>query len=211
VWAELSLLALSLPVKFSRVTSNGLELQQAFLRISDAMHVDLRTAPALVLGAALITFCALRGLSDTIHVRLNEVSFRFAQELIEHSRFIPDQRNTWGEHRPSAEEENAFIRAHGIEEYAKWHLGIDNGHGQNTKARYKFPYGDFKTIHRSALLAARSRARQYGYFDIENAANRLLEMIELKGRNQRSDGPAAEHVSVQAVKNPSINSGKSSL
>ncbi len=89
-----------------------------------------------------------------------------------------DLRNAWSEHRPSAAAENDFIRQHGFEEYAKWHLGIDDSHGQNTKARYKFPFGDFKAIHRSALLAARSRARQYGYADIENAANRLLEMIQ---------------------------------
>ena len=77
------------------------------------------------------------------------------------------------------------------------------------KARYKFPFGNFQNIHRSALLAAKNRARQYGYGDIENAATRLLEMIEAKGKDQRV--PAVDPVSFQAVKNASINSGKSSL
>jgi hypothetical protein len=117
------------------------------------------------------------------HIQLNENAFSFATDLIEQRRFLGDLRNAWGEQQPSAQEENEFIRQHGFAEYAKWHLGIDDRHAENTKARYKFPFGDFKNIHRSALLAAKSRARQYGYFDIENAANRLLEMIESKDKH----------------------------
>ncbi len=70
-----------------------------------------------------------------------------------------------------------FIRLHGFGEYAKWHLGIDDAHAENTKQRYKFPYGDFKNVHRCALLAAQSRAGQYQHYDIERAAIELREMI----------------------------------
>jgi hypothetical protein len=144
------------------------------------MQIDLRSVSGLVFAAALVPLCALPGFSDarSKHVTLNERSFLYAQELVEQGRVLMDLRNAWSEHQPSVAEENEFIRRHGFEEYAKWHLGIDDSHGQNTKARYKFPFGDFKAIHRSALLAARSRARQYGYADIENAANRLLEIIQ---------------------------------
>jgi len=83
-----------------------------------------------------------------------------------------------------AEAENEFIRVHGFAEYRKWHLGIDETHAEGTKARYKFPFGDFKNIHRCALLAVRSRAHQYGYVDIENAAIRFLEMIDSKRQTQ---------------------------
>ena len=103
-----------------------------------------------------------------------------AQELVEQGRVLMDQRNAWGDHQPSTADENDFIRQHGFAEYAKWHLGIDDRRAENTKAKYKFPFGDFKNIHRSALLAAKNRARQYGYDDIENAASRLLEMIQSK-------------------------------
>jgi len=146
------------------------------------MRIRIGVAPALMLSAALATLCALRGFSAARNkqVRLNEASVLYAQELVEQSRFVADQRNAWSEHRPSAADENDFIRQHGFAEYAKWHLGIDDRHAENTKAKYKFPFGDFKNIHRSALLAAKNRARQYGYDDIENAANRLLEMIQLK-------------------------------
>ena len=157
-------------------------------------------------GALVFTVCA-----DTRHVHLSEGSFSYAAELIEHRLISVDLRNAWGESNPSTEEENGFIRAHGIQEYAKWHLGIDESHAPNTKARYKFPYGDFRRIHRSALLAAKSRARQYGYADIENAANRLLEMIESKQKNQGVTDGGTERSASHAVKNASINSGNSSL
>ena len=148
------------------------------------MQIDLRRVSALVL-AALVTLCPLRGFSDarSKDVTLNERSLLHAQELIEQGRVLMDLRNTWGERQPSAAEENEFIRQHGFAEYAKWHLGIDDRHAENSKARYKFPFGDFKIIHRSALLAAKNRARQYGYSNIEDAVNRLLEMIESKEKH----------------------------
>src|SRR5437588_12214376 len=180
------------------------------LPVSAAMQVDLRQASGLVL-AALVIVCPLRGFSGarSRDVTLNERSFLHAQELVEQGRVLMDLRNAWGAHQPSAEEGNEFIRQHGFAEYAKWHLGIDDRHAENTKARYKFPFGDFKNIHRSALLAVKSRARQYGYIDIKNAANRLLQMIEAKEKDH--GGQAAEGAPVQAVRNASTNSGKSSL
>jgi len=148
------------------------------------MQIDLRRVSGLVL-AVLVAVCPLQGFSGTRgkDVTLNERSLLHAQELIGQGRVLMDLRNTWGERQPSAAEENEFIRQHGFAEYAKWHLGIDDRHAENTKARYKFPFGDFTNIHRSALLAARSRARQYGYSNIEDAVNRLLEMIESKEKH----------------------------
>src|SRR5258707_5449192 len=74
--------------------------------------------------------------------------------------------------------ENEFIDAEGFAEYGKWHLGIDDEADENTKRRYKFPYGDFKKVHRCAVLSAESRAGQYRHFDIEHAAAHLHGMIE---------------------------------
>jgi hypothetical protein len=95
-----------------------------------------------------------------------------------------DKKNEWGDHHAAAQQENDFIRDYGFAEYSKWHLGIDATHVQNSKARFKFPFGDFKNIHRCALLAVKSRAHQYGYSDIENAAERLLEMMESKREDE---------------------------
>ena len=111
---------------------------------------------------------------------VNDSGVLHAQELIKFGRFTADRRNNWGEHQVSTEEENKFIALHGFAEYAKWYLAIDESHQPDTKAHYKFPYGDFKTVHRCALLAARSRARQYGYNDVEKTAQRLIELQAAK-------------------------------
>jgi len=110
-------------------------------------------------------------------VKLNQIAFASCKELIRQGHVIIDKKGAWGRHQSSLEEENGFIRLHGFEEYAKWHLGIDERHAENTKARYKFPYGDFRSVHRCALLAAQSRARQHGYAEIGSAAASLIQML----------------------------------
>jgi len=110
-------------------------------------------------------------------IKLNKAAFEYARQLIEQGHVVMDERGAWSEDQPSAEQENEFIRLHGFGEYAKWHLGIDDDHGEDTKARYKFPYGDFNNVHRCAVLAAKNRAGQYKHYDVENAAAQLGEMI----------------------------------
>jgi hypothetical protein len=112
--------------------------------------------------------------------KLNQIALESCKELIRRGRVIIDKKGAWGRHQPSPEEENEFIRLHGFEEYAKWHLGIDEGRPEATKARYKFPCGDFGSVHRCALLAVKSRAAQYNYDEIEQAASDLLQMIEMQ-------------------------------
>lgn len=113
-------------------------------------------------------------------VKLNRAAFNHARELIDQGKVIRDDRDAWSEHQPSTREENEFIRRHGFTEYGKWHLGIDDEQDEQTKRRYKFPYGDFKDVHRCALLSAESRAGQYKHFDIENAVAHLHGMIDGK-------------------------------
>ncbi len=129
----------------------------------------------LVLCAISIALSGDR--SQVAAVKLNLTALDYARELIKQGRIIADHKGAWSQHQPSAEEENEFIRLHGFGQYAKWHLGIDDTHAENTKQRYKFPYGDFKNVHRCALLAAQSRAGQYQHYDIERAAIELREMI----------------------------------
>ena len=111
-------------------------------------------------------------------VKLHKSAFQYAKELISEGKFVADERDAWSEHQPSAEQENEFIREHGFNEYGKWHLGIEESEPEDTKARYKFPYGDFKKVHRCAVLSAESRAGQYKYHDVENAAAHLHGMID---------------------------------
>jgi hypothetical protein len=110
--------------------------------------------------------------------KLNRTALAFAEQLIQDGRFVYDNRDAWSEHKPSAEKENGFIRQHGFHEYEKWYLGVEDKEAINTKARYKFPYGDFKNVHRCGLLTAESRAGQYKHYDIENAVAHLHGMLE---------------------------------
>jgi hypothetical protein len=55
---------------------------------------------------------------------------------------------------------------------------LDESEDENNKGRYKFPYGDFENVHRCGVLAAESRAGQYKYVDIEQAAAHLHGMLE---------------------------------
>jgi hypothetical protein len=111
-------------------------------------------------------------------VTLSRAAFQFAQELIGRGRYVLDARDDWSEHQPTPQQENEFLDSHGHREYGKWHLGRDDAHGKETKAHYKFPYGDFDSVHRCGVLAAESRAAQNDYDDIASAAAHLHGMLE---------------------------------
>ena len=138
-----------------------------------------------VIAVFVFSICTVAAQSRR-SIQLNEDAFTFAAELIKKGHFIADRKGAWTEHRPSADEENEFIRLHGFAAYAKWHLGIDNRFPENTKRRYKFPYGEFENVHRCGLLAVKARAHQYGYAEIENAATELERTINDKSRISES-------------------------
>jgi hypothetical protein len=126
-----------------------------------------------------VSLAGLHGREEkSMAVKLNERGYEHAKKLVESGKFVHDERDSWSEHQPSAQEENELIREHGFGEYGRWHLGIDDAENEDTKGRYKFPYGDFENVHRCGVLAAESRAGQYKYHDIENAAAHLHGMIE---------------------------------
>ncbi|HZX02820.1 hypothetical protein [Kribbella sp.] len=124
-----------------------------------------------------------------MRVKLNEAAYAQARELIAAGRMVHDDRDDWSEHRPTAAAENAFIERHGFSEYRKWYLGLDAEQDEATKARYKFPYGDFADVHRCGVLSAESRAGQYKYTEIELAAAHLHGMLEgpVQARRGRSE------------------------
>ena len=119
-------------------------------------------------------------MGKNVAVILNEKAYNRAKALVVEGRVVRDQRDDWSEHQPSTQQENEFIDEHGFAEYGRWYLGIDDEYDEDKKSRYKFPYGDFKRVHRCGVLAAESRAGQNKYFDIENAAAHLHGMIDAK-------------------------------
>jgi hypothetical protein len=144
------------------------------MKVGILRQVSVRCVAATILAGAIGIVLA----QPRETVKLNESGLAFAEQLIREGRVVADGKGAWSKHQPSTEAENQFIRLHGFKEYAKWHLGIDLRFAENTKQRYRFPYGDFQRVHRSALLAAQNRAAQFKYSDIEAAAISLRKMIE---------------------------------
>src|SRR5690349_587552 len=114
------------------------------------MTIDVRKYARLTCLACLNIFA----LANNLHaqsggsIQLNDKAVLFASELVNTGHIITDDKGAWHHDKPSFDAENAFIRAHGFAEYAKWHLGIDTRFPDNSKRRYKFPFGDFANVHR---------------------------------------------------------------
>jgi hypothetical protein len=125
----------------------------------------------------------MRGL-PFMAVTLNKAAFEYAKTLILEGKFVYDERGDWSEHQPSTQDENEFIRLHGIGEYARWHLGIDREKPKEAKTAYGFPFGDFKRVHRCGILSAETRAAQYEHQDVANAVAHLHGMIEAQRRSR---------------------------
>ncbi len=113
-------------------------------------------------------------------VKLNNAALSHARGLLRRGKIAHDDRDDWSEHAPNTQEENAFIDKHGIDEYAKWHLGEDTDNTQGTKGRYLFPYGDFRKVHRCAVISGESRAGQNNHPAIQKALKDLLTSIDAK-------------------------------
>lgn len=111
-------------------------------------------------------------------IQLNKAALKLARQLIRDGKATRDVRDDWSEHAPDAGRENTFIDNHGYAEYSTWHLGEDVDKTPETKGRYSFPFGDFRRLHRCAVIAAESRAAQNGHDDIAEAAKSLLAELD---------------------------------
>jgi hypothetical protein len=107
---------------------------------------------------------------------LNDAAVVRARELIDSRQYVLD--SDWGEVQPKADDQNAFLDNHTWDEYAQWHLGLTDGANDETKARYAFVYGDFRRVHRTALIACVYRASEWRHKDVELAAHDLLQYLD---------------------------------
>ena len=107
---------------------------------------------------------------------VNEAAVAHAERLIDARQYVLD--SDWGQVQPGAEAQNAYLEKHSWDEYAAWHLGLTDGAKDGTKARYAFVYGDFRRIHRSALIACVYRASEWRHKAIELAAHDLLQRLD---------------------------------
>jgi len=109
---------------------------------------------------------------------LNPQAVEKCRQLIEAKQYVLD--SDWGEVQPSAETQNAFLANHSWEDYGAWHLGLTEGANEETKARHAFVYGDFRRVHRAALIAAVYRASEWRHKKVELAAHELLQLLDAK-------------------------------
>ena len=107
---------------------------------------------------------------------LNDSAVTHARQLIDARQYVLD--SDWGDVQPSADDQNAFLERHSWDDYASWHLGLTEGANDGTKARYAFVVGDFRRVHRTALIACVYRASEWRHKDVELAAHDLLQRLD---------------------------------
>jgi hypothetical protein len=109
---------------------------------------------------------------------VNAAAVENARRLIDRRQYV--LRSDWGEAQPRADDENAYLKRHSWDEYSAWHLGLTDGANDETKARYAFVFGDFRRIHRTAIIACHFRAAEWRHKDVELAAHELLQYLDEK-------------------------------
>jgi hypothetical protein len=109
---------------------------------------------------------------------VNTAAVERCRKLIEGKQYVLE--SDWGDVQPGAEAQNAFLDHHTWAEYAAWHLGLTEGASDETKARHAFVYGDFRRVHRTALIASVYRASEWRHKQVELAAHDLLQALDRK-------------------------------
>ena len=107
---------------------------------------------------------------------VNPDAVAHAERLIRNRQYVLD--SDWGDVQPGADDQNAYLENHSWEDYGAWHLGLTEGANDETKARYAFVCGDFRRVHRTALIACVYRASEWRHKEIELAAHDLLQHLD---------------------------------
>ncbi|HLL08323.1 MAG TPA: hypothetical protein VK393_06665 [Nocardioidaceae bacterium] len=107
---------------------------------------------------------------------VNPAGVAKARALVDARQYV--LRSRWADAQPSADQENAYLSAHGWEEYGAWHLALSDGAGEETKGRFGFVFGDFRRVHRMGLVACHYRAAEWGHKEVELAAHELLQYLD---------------------------------
>lgn len=110
---------------------------------------------------------------------LNKEAIEHAKKLITEGH-VNNEKENWERCKPTPADEDLYLSQHGIQEYGLWYLGINTDVSEKNKKRYEFPYGDFRHVYRSGLVAAEKRAGQHHADEIEQAAKKLIGIIDGK-------------------------------
>jgi hypothetical protein len=118
---------------------------------------------------------------------VNPVGVEHCRRMVESRQYVLD--SDWGQRQPDAAAQNAYLESHSWEEYSGWHLGLTQGAGEQTKSRYAFVVGDFRRVHRTALIACVYRAAEWRHKRVELAAHELLQLLDARsGLTAGDDG-----------------------
>ena len=110
-------------------------------------------------------------------IQLNRKAIEQAERLIKAGQVEAFDTN-WEAEMPTVDEVLNYLNAHSMEEYGQWYLGINPSMPKHVKEHYDYPYGDLKTVQRSALVDTIKRAEKGGHAEIAQAAKKLLEMFD---------------------------------
>ena len=142
-----------------------------------AFHANRSTGPpTVVLHDSRQVGVSHTGLVPSYSVNARAIAN--ARRLIDARQYVLD--SDWGKVQPRPSDQNAFLRSHSWDEYARWHLGLTDGARDHTKARYAFVYRDFRRIHRMGIIACHYRAAEWRHKDIELAAHDLLQYLDTR-------------------------------
>jgi hypothetical protein len=107
---------------------------------------------------------------------VNDAGVEHAKRLIDARQYVLSSE--WGRAQPSAADETAYLDRHTWPEYAAWFLGLTEGAGDETKARYAFVCGDFRRVHRMGVIACLYRAAEWRHKAVERASYDLLQYLD---------------------------------
>lgn len=116
--------------------------------------------------------------TNAASIAINDVAVANAKRLIEAGKI--DTTSKWSF---AVEDSDKILGDDNWAEYSKWNLAVDEAATEQTKDRYKYPYGKNGKVYRSALRAIASRAAQANFQELSDLASELLDALDKK-RNQ---------------------------
>lgn len=103
-------------------------------------------------------------------LKLNAHGLAHAKQLIDQGKYALN--TVWRSNEPTDEQRSAFETAQGYDAVAQWYLAVDDTGG------LALPYGDFRRLHRSGVVAAKRRAESLNAPEVAEAAESLLDLLD---------------------------------
>ncbi|MFQ3568540.1 MAG: hypothetical protein SNJ59_16250 [Aggregatilineales bacterium] len=105
---------------------------------------------------------------------LNQPALEYARRLLDDEQYAIN--TVWEHNAPTEEQSSAYKAMHGEAAFKLWYLAIERD--ANGNAIYMLPYGDFRKLHRSGVVAAYKRAIQLNAADVAAGARELLDLLD---------------------------------